>query len=412
MNNSSEPVRVLYSFPHKLGADRICYTAWQQVNGLAAAGAEVVVFPGVLHRPVPSNVQVRPTLARGKFRIPYKLLGSRRAFALHDHIVASELPKLVGQVDIIHTWPLGAIKTLKMARQLGIPTVLERPNAHTRFAYEVVQKECERLGVHLPPNHEHAYKEDVLRVEEAEYQLADVLLCPSDFVRDTFLERGYSPATLMRHQYGFDQRMYSPSVEPKSKSRGLTMIFAGGCAPRKGLHHALEAWLQSPAHRAGKFLIAGAFVPGYREKLSWMLADPSVEVLGHRSDVPELMQRCDAMILPSIEEGSALATYEARGCGCVLLVSDASGAICEHMRTGLVHHTGDVATLTRHITMLHDDRALLDRLRAESLNSAPAITWTAAGARLLDVYREVIQHHRQLSSHGDAEPRQPETCLA
>lgn len=118
------------------------------------------------------------------------------------------------------------------------------------------------------------------------------------------------------------------------------------------------------------------------------------------------------MILPSIEEGSALATYEARGCGCVLLVSDASGAICEHMRTGLVHHTGDVATLTRHITMLHDDRALLDRLRAESLNTAPAITWTAAGARLLDVYREVIQHHRQLSSHGDAEPRQPETCLA
>jgi len=24
-------IRVLYSFPHKLGAERICYTAWQQV---------------------------------------------------------------------------------------------------------------------------------------------------------------------------------------------------------------------------------------------------------------------------------------------------------------------------------------------------------------------------------------------
>ena len=35
----------------------------------------------------------------------------------------------------------------KVARQLGIPTVLERPNAHTRFAYEVVRDECERLGV-------------------------------------------------------------------------------------------------------------------------------------------------------------------------------------------------------------------------------------------------------------------------
>jgi hypothetical protein len=41
-------VKVLYSYPHKLGADRICYTAWQQVNGLSSAGADVIVFPGVL----------------------------------------------------------------------------------------------------------------------------------------------------------------------------------------------------------------------------------------------------------------------------------------------------------------------------------------------------------------------------
>ena len=43
MSYSGGRVRVLYSFPHKLGAERICYTAWQQVNGLAAAGADVLV---------------------------------------------------------------------------------------------------------------------------------------------------------------------------------------------------------------------------------------------------------------------------------------------------------------------------------------------------------------------------------
>lgn len=126
-----DPVRILFSFPHKLGADRICYTAWQQVNGLSVAGADVLVFPGALHRPVPSNAAVRSTLARGGIRIPYKLLGSRRAFALHDAIVARRLRKLAGQVDIVHTWPLGALRTLKAARDLGIPTVLERPT-HTR----------------------------------------------------------------------------------------------------------------------------------------------------------------------------------------------------------------------------------------------------------------------------------------
>jgi glycosyltransferase involved in cell wall biosynthesis len=390
MADSADPIRVVYSFPHKLGADRICYTAWQQVNGLATAGADVLVFAGAFHRPLPTGVRARPTLAYGKIRIPYKVLGSRRAFALHDAIVARRLRKLAGQVDVVHVWPLGSLRTLKVARELGIPTVLERPNAHTQFAYEAVQSECERLGITLPSDHEHAYNSEVLRLEEEEYRLADGLLCPSDFVKQTFLDRSFAPEKLLRHQYGFDEKVYFPSRELHDAAQGLKIIFAGGCAPRKGLHYALEAWLRSPAYQTGTFLIAGAFVPQYAEKLSPMLDHPSVRVLGHRSDLPELMRSCDALILPSIEEGSALATHEARGSGCVLLVSEATGAICEHLKTGLVHAVGDVATLTGHITMLHEDRALLEKLRQASLESAHEATWTYAGARLLQVYRNVI----------------------
>ena len=389
-NNQQDRIRVLYSFPHKLGAGRICYTAWQQVNGLAAAGADLLAFPGSLCGPVVPNVTVRPTLARGRLRIPYKLLGSMRAAALHDHVVARRIENLAGQIDIIHTWPLGALQTLKTARKLGIPTVLERCNAHTRFAMEVVKKECDRLGIALPPNHEHAYNADKLRKEEEEYQLADRLLCPSDFVLRTFLEKGFPPEKLARHQYGFDPKIYYPDAQPQRTDRGLVMLFVGGCAPRKGLHYALEAWLQSPAHRDGTFLIAGAFVPGYAESLASRLSHPSVRVLGHRTDVPELMRKSDLLILSTIEEGSALVTSEARGSGCVLLVSEAAGAICKHMETGLVHRVGDVGALTEHITMLHNNRALLERLRSQSLRTASEITWTAAGERLLQVYRETI----------------------
>jgi glycosyltransferase involved in cell wall biosynthesis len=384
------PIRVLYSYPHKLGADRICYTAWQQVNGLSTAGADVLVFPGVLHKPLPANVKVRPTLARGKVRIPYKLLGRMRALALHDYIVSRRIKKLAGRIDIIHTWPLAALRTLKVAAELGIPAVLERPNAHTQFAYEVVQRECERLGITMPPGHEHAYNQEILVKEEIEYKLADRLLCPSDFVAHTFLERGFSQEKIARHQYGFDEKVYYPDGKPRDTKRGLSMLFVGGCAPRKGLHYALEAWLQSPAHRDGTFMIAGQFIPGYAEKLFPMLSHPSIRVLGHRKDVPELMRKSDILILPTIEEGSALVTSEARGSGCVLIVSEAAGAICKHMENALVHHVGDIEMLTQHITMLHQDRSLLERLRASSLSTIHEITWCSAGVRLLKVYEEVM----------------------
>jgi len=390
MTLSDKKIRVLYSFPHKLGAERICYTAWQHVNGVAAAGADVLACPGALHRPVSPTIKVWPTLAWGKIRIPYRLLGRLRACALHDSIVARRIKKLAGQIDIIHTWPLGALRTLKIARQLGVPTLLERPNAHTEFAYKVVQEECARLGISMPHGHEHANNPAVLKREELEYNLADRLLCPSDFVAQTFLDRGFPAEKLARHQYGFDEKRYYPDPQKAPPNEGLTVLFAGGCAPRKGLHYALEAWLQSPAHEKGTFLIAGEFIPGYAERLSKQLSHPSVQVLGHRSDLPALMRRSDALVLPSIEEGSALVTYEARGSGCVLLVSDAAGAVCTHFENALIHHAGDVAALAKHMTLLHEDRTLLGKLREATLRTVPEATWEAAGMKLFQIYRETI----------------------
>lgn len=394
-NNKKSRLRVLYSFPHKIGAGRICHCAWQQVSGLAAAGAEVLVFPGAVHKPVlHENVTTRPTLARGRFRIPYRLLGTKRACTLHDFIVARRLRRLAGQVDIVHAWPLGALETLRTARELRIPTVLERPNTHTRYAYEVVAKECERLAVKLPPGHEHAFQKDWLEHEEVEYRTATRLLCPSDFVLKTFLDEGFQAGSLVRHQYGYDPRIYFPNGNLREHGKGLTVLFAGLCAVRKGLHFALEAWLKSSAHRQGKFLIAGEFLPAYAEKLSPMLSHPSVHVLGHRNDVPELMRSSDILVLPSIEEGSALATSEARGSGCVLLVSEAAGAICKHMENALVHRTGDVEALTSHFNMLDQDRALLERLRTVSLDTIQHITWSAAGEQLLHVYQRVVAEYQ------------------
>jgi glycosyltransferase involved in cell wall biosynthesis len=286
---------------------------------------------------------------------------------------------------------LGALETCKVAAKLGIPTVLERPNAHTRFAYDVVQKECERLGISLPSDHEHAYKADWLRREEEEYKLAYRLLCPSDFVVQTFLDQGVAKDKLVRHIYGFDEKRFYPDNGPRDPKRGLTMISVGVCAVRKGLHFALEAWLQSPACRDGTFLIAGEFLPDYEKKLSPMLSHPSVKVLGHRNDVPELLRRSDILVLPSIEEGFGLVCTEAMGSGCVPLVSEACTDICRHMENSLVHRIGDVKSLSQHITMLHEDRALLDKFRMSGLQIIPEITWDAAGKKLLEVYKEVIE---------------------
>lgn len=387
-----KPLRVLHSFPHRLGMSRICTTAWYEIDSAAGAGAEMRVMAGDSVRPFARPVQVQRTLAWGQFRLPYRLLGTLRMCALHDHLVARQLPALRDSIDIIHAWPLGAMRTMRVAKKLGIPVALERCNAHTRFAYEVVQKECDRIGVPLPPGHEHEFNEEILKLEEAEYQAADALLCPSDFVVKTFVDRGFPREKLARFIYGVDETKFFPDPVARAPQAGLKMIYVGVCAVRKGLHFALEAWLKSPASATGKFMIVGGFIPGYQEKLASMLAHPSVEILGHREDVPELMRQCDLFILPSIEEGFGLVCTEAMASGCVPLVSDACTDLCRHLDNSLVHSVGDVSAMTDHITRLHENRDLLARLRANGLSNLSALTWTAAGTSIVRAYREIINN--------------------
>lgn len=382
-------LRVLQSFPHKIGAGRICTTAWEQAAGVARAGADLTVMVGAVHRPLPGGIRVQTTLARGRWRIPYRTLGVH-AFALHDRLVARALPRLAGEIDIIHAWPLGARETLRTARRLGIPTVLERPNAHTRYAYESVARECDRIGVQLPPNGEHAYNAARLVKEEEEYRLTDYLLCPSEFVAKTFRDEGFSDAQLVHHTYGYDESQFFAANRPANRDGGLNVLFVGMCAVRKGVHLALDAWLQSPASRSGTFTIAGGFIPEYEAKLADQLAHPSVKAFGHSDDVPALMRACDILVLPSIEEGFGLVCVEAMGSGCVPLVSDACTDTVRHGQNGFVHNVGDVATLAEQLTLLDRDRDQLAALRESCLHCAPNHTWSAAGVRLLDVYEDVV----------------------
>ena len=277
------------------------------------AGARMTVLAGSIGRSFPPEVRIRSTLAAGPFRLPIRYLGNARACRVHDWVTARWLERHAAEIDLVHGWPLSSLQTIRVAKRFGIPFLLERPNGHTAYAYEATAAECRQLGVELPLGHDHHFNQGFLDQEEEEYEMADFLLCPSEFVAGTFRERGFEDARLLRHQYGFDEERFTPGRQDAHLDRGLVMIYVGVCEPRKGLHYALDAWLKSDAHQRGKFMVCGGFVPGYAEKLQPMLDHPSVEVLGHRKDIPNLMGGSDIFVLSSVEEGSALVTYEARG---------------------------------------------------------------------------------------------------
>jgi glycosyltransferase involved in cell wall biosynthesis len=378
-------VRAFYSFPTRLGTPGIGTTAWHQVTGLAEHGVDVTVACATCERQVPDGVRVIETLRVAGLKIPFRALGFMRAVSLHDRRAARVLGRMQGELNLVHCWPLGAERTLGRAAALGLPSLLERPNAHTRFAFRAVEEACSELGIPIDRSSPHYPRPERLEREEREYALAGRLLCPSDFVARSFMAEGVSEERLLRHRYGYDPTRFWPDGGPHLDGP-FTAGFVGRVEPRKGLHLALRAWLDSGAAERGRFVIAGAIEPAYGQVLEPLMAHPSVEHHGQVSDPAALMRECDVLVLPSLEEGSALVTYEARGSGCVLVVSDRAGAHCTPDVDALVHPAGDLEALTRDVAELAGNRERLATLRAASLAGAPELTWSKAGEVLAGLY--------------------------
>jgi glycosyltransferase involved in cell wall biosynthesis len=377
-------VHVLYSFPDGIGKPGIGTTAFNQVRELAAHVERVTLYCTSLQAKVPRNVRVVQTLSVLGKRVPHRVLGIERSYRYHDAQVASAVRRL-HDVDVVHCWPRATLKTCAAARERGIPCFREVPNTHTAHAYEVVARERASLGLGPAAGHSHTFDPSALQREEREYEAADALLVPSEYSLRTFVERDVPLEKLVLHRFGYDGRTFFVNGN-SPRARPFTAIFVGRCEPRKGLHHALRAWVDSGAADDGRFLVCGAIEPDYARVLEPLLAHPSVELRGFVSDPAGLMRESDVLVFPSLEEGSALVTYEAQACGCVLVVSEAAGARCRHGVDGLVHASGDVAALTEHLRLLASDREELARLRAASIEASGRLSWRDAGRELAEIY--------------------------
>lgn len=389
-------MHVVYSFPHEIGRSGIGTTALHQVQGVARARASVTLFCTSVHVALDPRIRVVRTLSTAGVRLPHRALGIHRAYRVHDRMVAMWLTRNHGSVDLVHVWPAGCLQTLQRAAQLGVPTAREVPNTHTGHAFETVAREMATLGMSLPRGHSHAANPEALAREEREYLLADTLLVPSEYSQATFVERGFANDRLRLHQYGYDPASFpAPSgLERRERDGGLRAVFLGRCEPRKGLHHALQAWLASGAANRGKLTVCGTFVPGYAEALGRALSHPSVELRAFDPDPGALLRRSDLLLLPSVEEGSALVTYEAQASGCALAVSDAAGARATHGVEALIHPAGDVETLTDQLRQLDEAPQVVARLRRGAVANSRALTWDKAAETLVTAYQGAITFRR------------------
>jgi len=146
-----------------------------------------------------------------------------------------------------------------------------------------------------------------------------------------------------------------------------TIVTVANLRPEKAHEILFEAAARlASSHPELSFVIAG---DGPRASELRALADRlgigrRVEFLGHVEDVPALLRRADAFVLPSRSEAFPNAAIEAMAAGLPVIASATGGLLdlIDHGRTGLLVPPGDPAALAGAIASLVADPARAARL--------------------------------------------------
>ncbi len=159
---------------------------------------------------------------------------------------------------------------------------------------------------------------------------------------------------------------------------------------QKGVHYLLEAWSRLRLPNA-ELVFIGAVEDGIRPLLARY--GNQVILRGHvpHEKLQEEYAQASVFVLPSLQEGSALVTYEAMACGLPLLVSTNTGSVAIDKEHGFIIPIRDPDSIAEKLTWMH---AHPDESRAMGQRAAEYIqdfTWDRYARGVISVYESLLQ---------------------
>lgn len=205
-----------------------------------------------------------------------------------------------------------------------------------------------------------------LREERAAFDVARVLVADSNVTRDHLIGLcGVPPDRVRTVYYGSDPALFHPPDTSAAKaelrrelelptSRPIALFVGAMSDRRKGFDTVFSAWPEVNKVTRGQLILlvigSGAEVPKWQALASQAGWGESMRFLGHRRDVPRIMQAADLLLSPTRYEAYGLAVHEAICCAVPAIVSRGAG-VAERFPADLadllIDNPNDAAELAR-----------------------------------------------------------------
>ncbi len=295
-----------------------------------------------------------------------------------------------GRYDLFHSWSGDCLRSLQVAKQRRIPSILEIPTWHRdggkkKADWPKTESTSKTQGV---PTWKARLLLQRRRFIE-EYQLADLLLVLSEKAADTFRVRGFPEEKLFYLPRGVDVERFKPGKQPVK----FRAVFSGALIKRKGIQHVLEAWHRLNLSDAELWLV-GHVHDEAKPFLKQFWCD-NIRVVGFVRDPENYLNQGTVHVFPSQWEGSAKVTYEAAACALPQITTREAGDVVRDGIEGIIVKPSDVDAIAAGLQHLHRHPEIVRQMgSAARRRVVENFTWDHFRTRLLGAYEMAMRMAR------------------
>lgn len=292
-------------------------------------GAEIVDFPLF-------GIESVNAIKRASFEeLPNTFISVAQKF--NQKIISRKLI----DTNVVYGFNSASLEVFKVAKSQGIKCFLDQTIAATSLQYALLLEEQERWVDWS--NSTYSVTEPMKRMAEREFkeqELADHIICGSDFVKDSLIGQGISSDKITVVSLGKTNDSLGntnfPRISKINDQSVLNILFAGTVEVRKGIPYLLESLkilhdkkINFTCKVAGDIQIRQEKVDEYKHLCQFLGRVP-------RSEIKKLYEWADVFVLPSICEGSAMVIYEALMYGLPVITTYNSGSVVRDHVDGFI----------------------------------------------------------------------------
>lgn len=285
-----------------------------------------------------------------------------------------------GAADGVYSFNTAALEIFTAARQLNLCTVLEQTIAPKLIERRLLIEENRAFPAWEPDLASNETTALLIRREQAEWQLADKIVCGSEFVREGIGESGGPIHKCIVVPYGVD--ISGPKRDRRQRETPLRVLMIGTICLRKGVGYIFQAANRLRGRVQFRLVGSASITESAQAELRKHL-----ELVGSvpRSEIGKHFEWADVFILPSICEGSATVVYEALSHGIPVICTPNTGSVVRDGIEGFIVSPRSADQLVSRLEQLIEDQDLMFTMSACARERAKEFTVEAYAERLLHI---------------------------